>query len=60
MPTIVYRLDKGVQLTNAEIDQNFRELVEELALKLDSSDYTSTEILSLLNAESNFIIDGNI
>ncbi len=49
MPTIVYRLEKGVQLTSAEIDNNFRELVDELELKLNASSFTAETIKDLLN-----------
>jgi hypothetical protein len=45
---IVYRVVQGRPLTIAEADGNFQYVEEQLALKLDSSDYTAAEILTRL------------
>ena len=55
MATLVSRLDKGFPLTNAELDQNFINLNDELALKLDASSYTANDVLSkLLTVDTNY------
>ncbi len=56
---IIYRLEKGVQLTNEEIDDNFRELVDELALKLDSTEFTAAKIIELLDAATGQTLDAD-
>jgi hypothetical protein len=45
---ITYRLTKGLPLTNAEIDDNFQFIEDELDTKLDSASYTAADVLSKL------------
>ena len=45
---ITYRLTKGLPLTNAEIDDNFQFIEDELNTKLDSASYTAANVLSKL------------
>lgn len=48
MAAITLRLTKGTPLTNAEIDGNFTNLNNELATKLNTSQYTASDILTKL------------
>lgn len=48
MAALTLRLTKGTPLTNAEIDGNFTNLNNELALKLNTSQYTAADILTKL------------
>ena len=58
MSTIIYRTrtlgvespstTKGSPLSNAEIDSNFFNLNEELALKLPTSEFTAENVLTLI------------
>jgi hypothetical protein len=45
---ITYRLTKGLPLTNAEIDDNFQFIEDELDTKLDSASYTASDVLTKL------------
>ena len=45
---ITYRLTKGLPLTNAEIDDNFQFIEDELDTKLDSASYTAADVLTKL------------
>ena len=48
MASLTLRSVKGLPLTNNEIDANFTNLNDELALKLDAADYTANDILTKL------------
>ena len=46
MATITLRSVKGTPLTNTEIDDNFTNLNDELADKLDATDYNASDVLT--------------
>jgi hypothetical protein len=48
MATITLRQAKGSPLTNAEVDANFTNINNEVALKLDTADFTGANILTKL------------
>lgn len=46
MATLVLRITKGSPLTNTEADNNFTNLNNEIATKLNSATYTASDILT--------------